>query len=95
MPKDKTVKERIAVVENEVRNLGEGVKTGFKGVGGQLTALNNKFDNLDKKYATRESLKAMGDGFDGRLKPIEKVVYTIVLAVVLAVLGAGLSFIIK
>ena len=84
MPKDKTIKERMAVMETEVKNLSEDVKTGFEGVGVQLTALNGKFDKLDKKYVTKVEFA-----------PVQKFVYAIIGAVGLAVIGAVLALILR
>ena len=95
MPEPITVGERLAVMETEVKNLGQAVETGFVRVGRDIKTLSDKFDSLDKKYATKESLEATEEVFDRRLKPVEKVVYSIVGAAGLAIVGALLSLVIK
>ena len=71
-------------MENEVKNLGQAVETGFERVGKDIKTLSDKFDSLDKKYVTK-----------AEFAPIQKFVYSIVGAVGLAVIGALLSLVLK
>ena len=76
--------ERLAIVENEVKNLTKAVDVGFASLGGDVKSISDKFDRLDKKFVTRREFR-----------PVRAVVYSVVGAAGMAVLGGLLTLVIK
>jgi len=79
-----SVDERIAIVETEVKNLKTVVETGFGEMKADLLGISNKFDTLDKKYVSKNEFA-----------PVRMIVYTIVGAAGMAVLGGLIALVVK
>ena len=84
MPDEFVRSERLAIVETEVKNLKTVVETGFGDVKADLLAISNKFDALDKKYVSKNEFA-----------PVKAVVYSIVGAAGMAILGALIALVVK
>lgn len=79
-----SVDERIAIVETEVKNLKTVVETGFGEMKADLLGISNKFDDLDKKYVSKNEFG-----------PVRIIAFTIVGAAGTAVLGALIALVVR